>query len=285
MVEPEKYLENYPKPVSLKSSEKIIKQMKNYVCKINLKDGSKGTGFFCKIPFNNTFLTVLITNNHVIDENILEKEKKISISINGKDELIELENRKTYTNKVYDTTIIEIKNKDGIEIDDKILANISNDPYIKKSIYIIQYEGNEEEVSVSYGILKNIDKSNNYTFHHLCSTEKGSSGSPILNIKNNKIIGIHKEAYKNNSNRGTFLNYPIQEFINNILIEEFMNKYNIIIDKNIAILELTNKKIRDEGLKILCKMEFKELKNLVLYNNNISDIKILEKVKFENLKI
>ena len=55
MMEKEKYLENYPNPVTLTSTKKIIKQMKNNVCKINLKDGNKGTGFFCKIPFNNIF--------------------------------------------------------------------------------------------------------------------------------------------------------------------------------------------------------------------------------------
>ena len=35
-----------------------------------MKDGSKGTGFFCKIPFpnNNHLLPVLITNNHVMNE-------------------------------------------------------------------------------------------------------------------------------------------------------------------------------------------------------------------------
>ena len=31
---------------------------------------------------------------------------------------------------------------------------------------------------------------------HYCSTENGSSSSPILNISNNKIIGIHKKVQK-----------------------------------------------------------------------------------------
>ena len=35
----------------------------------------------------------------------------------------------------------------------------------------------------------------------------------------------------------------------------------------------------------LCKIEFKELKELILNNNNITDIRPLEKVKFEKLEI
>ena len=98
--------------------------------------------------------------------------------------------------------------------------------YIKKTIYIIEYEGNEKEVSVSYGIIKGIDIKNKYTFEHISCTEKGSSGSPILNMKTNKVIGIHKEVYKN-KNRGTFLNYVLQDFINinNNLIKEINKKY------------------------------------------------------------
>ena len=45
---------------------------------------------------------------------------------------------------------------------------------------------------MSYGILKNNDLSNNYNNFHFCSIYKGSSGSLILNISINKLIGIHK---------------------------------------------------------------------------------------------
>ena len=33
---------------------------------------------------------------------------------------------------------------------------------------------------------------NKYNIIHTCSTDDGSSGSPILNLKNNKVVGIHK---------------------------------------------------------------------------------------------
>ena len=76
----EKYLINYPKPIFVKEAEEILKQMKYSVCKISKKDGSKGTGFFCKIPLSsNKYFSILITNNHVINEQYLKKEKEISI--------------------------------------------------------------------------------------------------------------------------------------------------------------------------------------------------------------
>ena len=45
---------------------------------------------------------------------------------------------------------------------------------------------------------------------HLCSTDKGSSGSPILNINNNKLIGIHRGANNiHEFNKGIILIFSI----------------------------------------------------------------------------
>ena len=68
---------------------------------------------------------------------------------------------------------------------------------------------------MSYGKIK--EKKNNYEIIHLCSTEIGSSGSPILNLSNNKVIGIHSRSYeKYNFNIGFSLQYPIKEYLNTI---------------------------------------------------------------------
>ena len=56
-----------------------------------------------------------------------------------------------------------------------------------------------------------------YNITHYCCTDIGSSGSPILRLSNNKIIGIHKGRLINfEFNRGSFLKEPINEFINYI---------------------------------------------------------------------
>ena len=77
----DKIIKDYPEPVTLESTKKIIEQMEKTICKIISNDGDKGTGFFCKIPFvNNNKLSVLLTNNHVINDlkkNIKKKTKKI----------------------------------------------------------------------------------------------------------------------------------------------------------------------------------------------------------------
>jgi hypothetical protein len=57
--------------------------MEKCVCKIYLGNGKigTGTGFFCEIPFHNKFLPVLITNNHILDENDTKTGKIIKLSI------------------------------------------------------------------------------------------------------------------------------------------------------------------------------------------------------------
>ena len=279
----EKILSGYPNVISYECTKKIIEQMEKNIFKIKI--GKKqGTGYFCKIPYNNKI--VLMTNNHVIDENI--NEINIKIKEEKESRIINLNNRIKYTNKEYDITIIEMNEKDNInnylELDDNIGLN---EEYLDKTIYIIQYP--ESELSVSYGILDNIYIDKKYNFNHKCSTKGGSSGSPILNIKNNKLIGIHKESNNKKYNRGLFLNYPIKEYLqiynNNNKLEEFNKKYNLNIQQNTTKINLNFKEIGNEGLKDLCQIEFKELKELNLYHNNISDIKVLEKVKFEKLEV
>ena len=128
----EQLIEDQPIPVSIEGTKKILFQMENCICKIYLDDGKKGTGFFCKIPFNNDLLPVLITNNHLLNENDIDNNKTIKLSINNEVKEIEIDNsRKRYSNsdKNIDITIIEIKpNKDGI---DKYLELDEDDIYIE----------------------------------------------------------------------------------------------------------------------------------------------------------
>ena len=85
-----------------------------------------GTGFFCNLPSKQ--IKLFITNNHVLDKQFLNEEKKLILyqeKDNDKiEKIINLENRYTYTDEEIDFTIIEILDEDYIydflEIDDYI---------------------------------------------------------------------------------------------------------------------------------------------------------------------
>ena len=135
--------------------------------------------------------------------------------------------------------------------------------------------------------MNNIYEEKEYEFNHFCTTYGGSSGSPILDIEKNKIIGVHKGAKRNIYNLGTFINYPINEFIKENYIEdnnliEFNKKYNLNIKYNITKLDLSNK--NKECINYLQNLILNELKELNLSGCGIKDIKFLEKVKFEKLE-
>ena len=226
---PEKNLANIPDEVPNNILKIIIEQNEKSLCKINCNDGGNDIGFFCIIPFPDKFhqLPVLITNNHIITENDIIKKNKIKVTINNdklKFVIIIDEFRKIYTNKDYDITIIEIKENDNLdmnlflEIDDQIFKDNINDIYKGKSIYLIGHPKGGIS-TYSMGIIKDINV-DNYKITYLCKTNIGSSGCPIINLNNNRVIGIHKGAGKNgqNWNLGILLKEPI-----NIFKEENLN--------------------------------------------------------------
>ena len=292
----ESILTDYPNVISYECTKEIIEQMEKCICKIKVGQ-EQGTGFFCKIPFpdKNNMLPVFITNNHLINEKILNKDDgNIEFRIQEEKEMKKLEfnNRKKYTNAEYDITIIEIKEIDNIinylELDNKIIDDIikndnSNNDYIDKTIYIIQYP--EGDLSVSYGILKSIFEDKKYNFIHKCSTKGGSSGSPILTTKNNKIIGIHKEGHKTEYNKGAFLNFPLKEFIKynfnkkneieNEVIHYRTVPNNVIPDKFIPNIP-TRSRRKAINFKNLSKLDSNEINKLNLNYDKICVIKELK---------
>ena len=150
-----------------------------------------GTGFFCNISSKN--IKVLITNNHILDQNFLENEKKLKYIIDTSnkklDKEIDLEiDRYKFTDIDLDFTIIEILPEDNItkflEIDDYI----NSKDYQKESIFSIQYPKGKE-LKISMGEYKYKDE---IYFAYSIGTESGTSGSPIILYDNMKIIGLHK---------------------------------------------------------------------------------------------
>ena len=205
--------------------------MKNKICKISLEK-KNGTGFFSKIDYKNKLIPVLITNYHIINDDILEKEKKLKLYVNDICKLINInKKRKIYSslNDEYDIMIIKLKEEDDIkdylEIDPNIFNKNWETIYKNELIYLLHFPKMSDAMVSSSNL--GIEKKDEYSIIHKCNTEKGSSGGPIINGMNNKVLGIHKggciqSINENIINIGTLLRNPLKKLNeeNNIKIEE-----------------------------------------------------------------
>ena len=204
-------MDEYPKPVSKSCIEKIFNQMNNSIYKIKGKDGEFQIGIFCKLKFDKNIIFVLITTNKIINKGYLKDNDGINISINNKNRFIEFGHLK-YINKEYDLSIIEIRNNPNykiyfLELDDSLYEKAPEFSYNKEPIYILHY-GNKNNITVSYGIMKYINK---YKLICSCNNNLKEKGSPIFNLSTNKLIGLYINK-SNYYNKGLFLNIIINEF-------------------------------------------------------------------------
>ena len=222
----EKKLKDHGKSVNKNQLKIIVLQMEKSICKIYCNDGSYGTGFFCRIlfPDYNCYknpLNVLITNNHILKQEDINPGKKIEISINDESTFLNIYidgKRLAYTfEKPDDVTFIEIKSDDKIpsdsyiELDDNIFDQNKMESYFQNTVYLLHYP-NGNNVEYSTGKIKSI-AIDNYEIEHFCESQEGSSGGPIINLANFKVIGVHKGSKDNkNFNVGTFLKGPIEKF-------------------------------------------------------------------------
>ena len=276
----QKTIKNYPKSLPISALPIIESQSKKCICKIFLKSGGTGTGFFCKIPFPTSYnlLPVLITTNHNLDKtNIIPGEKINFLMNNSKKSILIDESRKTYSynGKNGDITIIEIKKKDDLDIESFIdIDNTKNDykpdDYKENNIYIIHYP-NGIDVEYSVGIIK-------YAFEekeeilHTCDTQFGSSGGPIINKDNYKAFGVHQGYMSNkNLNIATLLKTHIKNFYNKV--KEGEKVKSDVKEEKEEKQEKEEKEQKKEEKKKKKKEKKKEDFYIILPENEKSDAK------------
>ena len=230
--------------VNKNQTKVILSQLEKCICRIIKGVGNTGTGSFCKFPYPDQFhlLPVLITNNHVLDENCLKKYCNIRFTINDDniDKNIIIDgSRLVFTDKEIDITIIEIKPYDKIihflDIDEDILneQENANKSYENSQIYILQYPSGKK-ASHALGVVNNIV---DFNIHFFCNTDFGSSGSPILLLSKFKLIGVHRGKIQNfKFNKGTLIKIAIDKFNSQ---KQFLvglsNKNNILNLKKIEL--------------------------------------------------
>ena len=211
----------------------MFSDIEKCACKI-IRKTKTGSGFFCEVPEKN--IKLLITNNHILDEIYLERGNKIAymISENEKEFFYEIDlekDRYKLTNKDLDFTIIEILNEDNINN----YLKINNEPYeMNDKIFSYQYAGGVQ-LGFSFG---NLLKNEDILLKYDVGTKNGSSGSPLLLMKNSKVIGLHcKACYSPNGEKLNF-GIPIELIINSISFIKCT--YEIFDYNNVQIINNTD---------------------------------------------
>ena len=281
--------------ISVEKIQMLLEQMIKCICKI--EGAKKGTGFFCKITYEDKLIPVIMTNYHIIDPDYYESKKNIIVSTRENRIVINInENKILYSSPIneYDLIIIKLnesKNEQNqyLEIDNKIFSDNSEKAFEDESIYILHYpSGGKPSISFGYGF----NQINNYEMKHLCNTENCSSGSPILSLSSGKILGIHRGCIRKKdgilSNFGTFLKFPLNE-LNHNNINKDISKENIIINDinynyNDLIDFFTNNKNKlnyDIVKPILNKIGNFIMNEEELFNseNDIQSFKLLESIQ------
>ena len=180
------------------------------ICKISyydeeLKGMRFGSGFFIKLYLDGKELFCLMTNHHIIKEEIINKKTIINIKYKYEEELIQIKldekERCIKYNKKVDFAIVEIKSEDKIKykIKDKyfLIPNLNHKNLINENIIIVQFPL-AGKLSKSEGKIINI---NNYHIMHDADTKSGSSGSPIFLKGTTEVIGLHRGVNKDTNEK------------------------------------------------------------------------------------
>ena len=232
----------------------IINMQTKNICRI-IKNGIIGNGFLCNVS-DRTFkrlFPILITSINILKYYDIYNDKKITLQFNNEEvkTLIINDGRKIYkiNKEKFVIIFIEIKQSDGfdvnkfLEIDDLLYKKNESESDInikekKKDIYLIHYPNNEGNPLKTLTTMNNIsiDK---YKIRDLKSANEYSTGCPIFNCSNYKVIGIYN-LYSNeiNLNISNDLTLSINEYIKNM-----NNKNEIIISLKVTTTNNKSKKI------------------------------------------
>jgi len=220
-------MEDFPKPLSKQSIQKILDQINNSIYKFILLDGKIEFGFFYKFKYNERIIHIIILNNYKIAN---EYNNIIKVSINNKEKIIEL-GKLRYSDINLNISIIEINENiennnyiNFLELENKIYEKESDILLNKELLYIIQFNNIKDSngIYISYGIINHINKNKLYYSSNL---NKSANGSLIFNISNNKLIGFNLGKSKLYYN-GIFFNEIINRFIKYIKNYKYIRKIN-----------------------------------------------------------
>ena len=270
----------------------------NSIVKLVIKNKIYGTGFFMKVKIKKTQKNLLLTCNHLANEESIDLKEvieifygKINQEVNIKIKLDKNERYiKTYDSPI-DITLIEILDTDNIPESKYLFPdyNYKNgfDFYKNKNFYMAGYPFigvNKRERAISSGKILDV---NNYEFEHSLDSRACSSGSPICSIENKCVVGIHKQGdIKRPINYGTFIGIILDDLellenkeykkendfsFSNIMEKDYIINTQVI--ENLLIFE--NEKLGEINKFIIVK-SFKEI---CIYNMKTKQLKFTIQLK------
>ena len=201
------------------------------ICNITIetREGKKtGNGFFLKFYISKKIFYFLVSNEHFISNDIINRNPIINIIYDkSKNAYIKLDVNerkiKTFKDLGLDVILVEILEKD----------NISKECFL----FFEKDEINKSIINSTVNIIKilkdvelkdegKITKINKYNFLHSAGINKDSLGFPIILEKTNNIIGINgQENSKNAEFYGYFIFPAIDRIKNDILKRINMVEY------------------------------------------------------------
>jgi hypothetical protein len=169
--------------------EDLFKRGRNSTCKIITKE-SNATGFFCKIPYYKKIINVLFTNNHILNEKMIEVGNKIHFVYKLKRKMIEITSKRIcLTNQLLDYTIIEIFDDDG----NKVL-NLNDLVNVEEYFYINVYMSDKIiKVDMKGKIIKT------YVFDNLIEYEIKMKSLDSIRVRRGDVLNGIAYNKKNNS--------------------------------------------------------------------------------------
>jgi len=163
---------------------------KNSICLIQASKGM-GTGFFIKFPFPSFDhpLYGIMTNNHVLDAEQLSPHSYFTIVADSSERRHRIfidDNLFLFTSELIDVTFVQL-HQDVIRRINPEFLYPGQDSHKEDRVVVLQHP-HGGELSFSQGMILS---DWGFDYLHTCSTDYGSSGSPLLN-NYFEVVGIHK---------------------------------------------------------------------------------------------
>lgn len=212
------------------------KNISKSICKLKIETQSDpiiGTGFFLKFKMDKEIFYCLLTNENIIQKDIINNNNIYIYYDNEEKELnIKLDITKRYIKNFreenLDIAIVEILLDEDNISKDYFLWNEDehdNNKLINIDIYMLQYTQEKKLIKIISKLLK----INKYEFIFLSNIEEhGSSrGNPIFLKNSINAIGIYKERNtEKKENHGNFI-YPVINIIKEDIKKKKKNDENL----------------------------------------------------------